>query len=84
MSENPVITIAGVIPGNQGPSISMAGVTFGTPTAAEWFTAYPSGEAIYVNQLRNAERKAALAAKVTKLQPTRSRRGLPVATPKAA
>lgn len=82
--DNPVITIAGVVPGNQGPSISIAGVAMGTPTVAHWFTAYPDGEAIYVKELRNAERRAVRAAKVAQLQPKRSRRGLPAATPKAA
>ncbi|HEX6597225.1 MAG TPA: hypothetical protein VF045_09830 [Acidimicrobiales bacterium] len=82
--DNPVITIAGVVPGNRGPSLSIAGATMGTPTVAHWFTAYPNGESIYVRELRNAERRAVLAARVTPLQPKRSRRGLPAATPKAA
>ncbi len=108
MSENPIITIAGVVPGgtemewdtayynpdahirhrvarppsNQGPSISMAGVVAGSPKAP-WDTAYPDGESIYVAELRNAERRAALAAGRKALRAKKPRRELATGKPRA-
>lgn len=42
---------------HNGPSLSIAGAMPGGPTAT-WHTAYPTGESIYVAELRNAEARA--------------------------
>ena len=59
--------------GNRGPSLSMAGVMPGAPQVTHWNAPYPTGESIYVDALRIAERNAALAAGVVPLA-RRSRR----------
>ena len=60
----------------RGPSFSMAGVMPGGSTMSHWNTAYPTGESIYVAQLRNAEQRAALEGTVVAL-PKRPARHLP-------
>lgn len=44
---------------HNGPSLSIAGA-MPTGSNAQWKTAYPDGEGIYVQALRNAEQRALL------------------------
>jgi hypothetical protein len=73
---NPDIAVTGrrVRPrGQHGPSLSIAGAMPGGSTAP-WKTAYPNGEGIYVQALRNAEQRA-LARADAKVLPLRRPQG---------
>jgi hypothetical protein len=70
----------------RGPSFSMAGAMPGGSSVKHWDTPFPTGEAIYVNALREAERRELVEGAGATVLPfrTRARRRLPRPAAKAA
>jgi hypothetical protein len=63
---------------HQGPSLSIAGA-MPNGANAQWKTAYPDGEGIYVQALRNTEQRALLRGEAQVLPFPDERRALPSA-----